>query len=123
MFKKIISNYKILLFAIVIIAFLLRFIDLGKVPNGLNVDEVAFGYNAYSIAKTARDENGKFLPLVFESYGDFKPPIYVYLTVIPVSIFGLNEFSVRFISALTGVLSVLVAYFLFWSYLKINAMP
>lgn len=112
MFKKIISNYKFLLLVIVLIAFLLRFVGLDKYPGGLNVDEVAIGYNAYSISKTARDENGKFLPLALESYGDFKPPVYIYLTIIPIKLFGLNEFSVRFISALTGVSSIVVVYFL-----------
>jgi len=47
-----------------------------------------------------------------ESFGDFKPPVYAYLDVIPVRIFGLNEFAVRFPSALLGVLTVLLTYFL-----------
>ena len=56
---------------------------------------------------------GRFLPHDYlESFGDFKPPMYVYLDAIPVKIFGLNEFATRFPSALFGTLTVLLTYFL-----------
>ncbi|MCJ7740228.1 glycosyltransferase family 39 protein, partial [Candidatus Microgenomates bacterium] len=42
----------------------------------------------------------------------YKPPLYTYLTVLPVWLFGLNEFSTRFISAFLGFLTVVVSYFL-----------
>lgn len=102
------------LLAIVLVAGLLRFWGLGTNPPALTWDEAAWGYNAYSISLTGRDEFGRFLPLDYlESFGDFKPPVYVYLTVIPVKLFGLNEFSTRFASAFLGTLTVLATYF--WS--------
>ena len=53
------------------------------------------------------------MPLDYlESFGDFKPPLYAYLDIIPIKIFGLNEFATRFPSAFFGVLTVLVTYFL-----------
>lgn len=76
------------------------------------VDESAIGYNAYSILKTGRDEWGRRLPLYFESFGDFKLPVYFYLTTFSILIFGLNEFSVRFLSALAGCLTILTVFFL-----------
>ena len=98
---------------IIFLAFLLRFLFLGTNPPSLTWDETAWGYNAYSIGIDAKDEFGKFLPLTYiESFGDFKPPTYMYLSVLPIKIFGLNEFSVRFASAFFGVLSVLVTYYL-----------
>lgn len=98
---------------VIILAFLLRFLFLGSNPPSLTWDETAWGYNAYSIGIDGKDEFGKFLPLTYiESFGDFKPPVYMYLSVLPVKIFGLNEFSVRFASAFFGVLSVLVTYYL-----------
>ena len=60
----------LILFLIVILAFLLRFYQLSTNPPGLNLDEVAIGYNAYSILRTGRDEYGKFLPIVFRSHDD-----------------------------------------------------
>jgi 4-amino-4-deoxy-L-arabinose transferase-like glycosyltransferase len=112
MFKKSLSG-KILLLLIVILAGVLRFYKLGEIPSALSWDEVAQGYNAYSILKTGRDEFGRFLPRDYlESFGDFKPVLYTYAAIIPVKIYGLNEFSTRFPSAFFGTLTVLLTYFL-----------
>ncbi|MEK7502711.1 MAG: glycosyltransferase family 39 protein [Patescibacteria group bacterium] len=112
-------NWKLVLFSIVFLAAFLRFYQLGSNPPSLTWDEAAWGYNAYSIGIEGKDEFGRFLPLDYlESFGDFKPPVYAYLDVLPIKIFGLNEFAVRFPSALFGVLTVISTYFLvkriFW---------
>lgn len=52
------------------------------------------------------------MPLIFKSFGDFKPGAYIYLTVPSVAIFGLNEFAVRFPSALFGILGIYGVYLL-----------
>lgn len=109
-----ISKYKtILLILIIFVAGFLRFYNLGVNPPSLSWDEAALGYNGYSLGIDGRDEFGTLLPYRYlESFGDFKPPVYSYLDIIPVKIFGLNEFAVRFPSALFGTLSVLLTYFL-----------
>ena len=105
-------NWKLVLFSIVFLAAFLRFYQLGSNPPSLTWDEAAWGYNAYSIGIEGKDEFGRFLPLDYlESFGDFKPPVYAYLDVLPIKIFGLNEFAVRFPSALFGVLTVISTYF------------
>jgi hypothetical protein len=81
-------------------------------PISPNWDEVSHGYNAYSILKTGMDEWGKTFPLIFRAFGDYKLPFYIYLTTLPVSLFGLNVFAVRFISALAGVLAIPGIYML-----------
>lgn len=106
-FKK---YWQILL--IIILAFSLRVYKLDKYPSGLTWDEAALGYNAYSIWKTGRDEYGKLLPLVFKSFGDYKPGLYVYLTAPVVGIFGLNELTTRLPSAVFGALTVFFFYLL-----------
>ena len=104
---------KYLLTLIIFLAFFLRFYKIGEVPPSLYWDEASLGYNAYSILKTARDEHGKFLPSTnFAAFGDYKPPGYVYLTVPSIAIFDLNEIAIRFPSALFGVLTVIVTYFI-----------
>lgn len=108
-----IFDRKILLLLIVLIALFLRFYKLEVNPPALTWDEAAWGYNAYSLGLTGRDEFGRLLPLDYlESFGDFKPPVYAYLTVLPVKLFGLNEFATRFASAFLGTLTVLLSYFL-----------
>ncbi len=89
----------------------LFFLRLKSVPQGFYVDEALHGYNAYSILLTGKDEYGKFLPIVFRFYGSYNTPLYVYLTTIPIKIWGLNPYSVRFIAALSGFLSIFVFYF------------
>lgn len=96
---------------IVFVASLLRFWQLGAVPISPDWDEVALGYNAYSILHTGRDEYGTFLPLELKSYGDYKPALYAYLTIPSIAVFGLSTFATRFPSAFFGVLTVLVLYF------------
>ncbi len=101
-----------ILIGIVILGFILRFFMLGQNPPGLNWDEASIGYNAYSILETGKDEYGNFLPLDFRSFDDYKPPLYVYLTVPAVAVFGLNEFSVRLPATFLGTLAIVVFYFL-----------
>lgn len=105
-----IKRYYFLLAAIFVIVFFLRFYQLGAVPFGLYQDESAIGYNAYSILTTGKDEYGRSLPVYFKSFGDYKLPVYIYATVGSVALFGLNEFAVRFPSALFGSLSVIIFY-------------
>lgn len=94
----------------VAIGLFIFFYKLGKIPSGFYIDEALPGYNAYSIFLTGKDEYGKFMPLVFRFYGSFNPPLYTYLTIVPISVMGLNVFSVRFLSALSGLLVAFVIY-------------
>lgn len=105
--KFIINNC---LFLILVAAMIIRLWKLGSIPPGLTSDEAALGYNAYSILKTARDEYGKFLPVIFKSFGDYKPGLYIYLTIPFVAFLGLNEWSVRLPSALAGMFAVFLIY-------------
>ncbi len=89
-----------------------RFYKLGISPAGFYLDEAAMGYNAYSIAKTGKDEFGKAMPLIFRSFLDFKTPIYTYILVPLIPIFGLSIYTVRFPSAFFGVLTLPLVYLL-----------
>lgn len=108
----------ILIVIIILLAGILRFLYLTRVPPALNSDEVAIGYNAYSILKTGRDEYGIWYPLTFRSFDDYKMPVYVYMVAGSMKFFGFGDFAVRFPSALFGVLTVFVTYFLSYELLK-----
>lgn len=103
---------KYLFIAILSLAFLLRVVDLDRFPSGFTPDEASFGYDAYSILKTGRDQWGVKFPLVLKSFGDYKSPLYTYLTIPSVAAFGLNKIAVRLPNALLGVLAVFVVYLL-----------
>lgn len=104
--------YWLILGLIFFIALALRILFITKVPICLNWDEAAFGYNAYSILKTGKDEYGVRFPLQFKSVGDYKCPLFIYALVLIIKVFGLNEFSVRLPSSLLGSFSVLLIFFL-----------
>lgn len=101
-----------ILVLIVAVGFLLRIFGLSTHPAGFTPDEASFGYDAYSLIHTGRDQWGHSWPLVLESFGDSKMPLYAYLAIPSVAIFGLNEFAVRFPNALLSSLAIVVVYFL-----------
>src|SRR3989338_1459032 len=103
---------KTIFWAILFLAFILRFYKLGEVPLSLDWDENSNAYNAYSILKTGRDEYGDFLPIANRSFDDYKPPLYMYLNIPTVSVFGLTPFAARLPSAFFGFLTVPLFYFL-----------
>lgn len=102
----------IILVFIILVAIVTRFYKLGEAPQGLYVDEAGQGYSAYSILKTGKDEFGKSFPIVFRSLTDFKTPVFVYLIVPLIDIFGLNAFTVRFPSFFFSILTFPVLYLL-----------
>lgn len=106
------GRHKFILVAILLLAAFLRLYKISEVPPGVNRDEASIGYTAYSLLQTGKDEYGRAFPLSFESFGDWKLPLYIYTTVPFVKIFGLNELAVRLPSALAGIFTVLLTYFL-----------
>lgn len=102
-------------FILILISALSLFINLYKKnssPPCLNADEAAFGYNAYSLLKTGKDEYGISLPLRLKSFGDYKLPLYSYLSIPFIAFGGLNEISTRALNTLVAILFPLVIYLL-----------
>ena len=85
---------------------------LSSVPDGFNQDEASFGYNAYSILKTGKDEYGRVVPIVLESFGDNKLALFSYWLIPFIGILGLSEFSVRLGIVVAGILSLIITYVL-----------
>lgn len=100
----------VMLFLILVLASILRLWHLGSIPPHLTPDEASLGYNAYSILKTGKDEYGVTLPLVFKSFGDYKPGLYIYASTPFIAVLGLNEFTTRLASALAGIVAVVLIY-------------
>ena len=61
-------------------------------PTYLCDAEVLFALNAHSIATTARDVNGRFLPLYFQVYADmWFQPVIVYFTALFLKVLPFSE--------------------------------
>jgi hypothetical protein len=93
----------------------LRLWQLSEYPVSPYWEEVALGYDAYSILKTGKDHHGTSFPIVaFESFGDWKPSGYFYFAVPSIALFGLTTFATRLPTALAGIaMTALVAAILY----------
>ncbi len=100
------------LLGIIILAFVLRVAGLSNFPVGFTPDEASFGYDAFSLIETGKDQWGRLFPLVLESFGDFKSPLLSYLAIPFVWLFGLTKVAIRLPNALLGTASVFVVYLL-----------
>lgn len=81
-----------------------RLVALDSVPQGLYADEAAIGYNAWAVAHSGIDEHGHSWPLFFQSFDDYKSPIYFYALVPLARFLGLTPAVARFPAALSGIL-------------------
>lgn len=116
------TKTKLFLILVFVSAFLLRFYRVGDYPP-LLWDEASLAYNAYSILKTGKDEYGQFFPLVFRSFGDFKPGFYVYLALPFVYLFGLNQLAVRLPSVLAGSFLPVIIFLWMQKYYSRSTFP
>lgn len=99
-----------LLILILILAAILRLWKLDKVPVSLFGDEVDVGYHGYSILKTGKDYTGNLALFYVNSLADKKAPLYSYLTVPSIAIFGITPAGVRLPAAIFGVLGIFFFY-------------
>lgn len=120
--RKIVSRKFLLLGLIILLGGFLRFFKLIEYPVQLNHDEVTQLYDAISIAQTGKDIYGNFLPFVFPSIGDFKPPFYTYITSLFYFLFGGGELTIRLPAAIFGFLMILAVYFFVLKFLSNNTI-
>lgn len=91
---------------IFILALVLRLPSFGSLPRGLNRDEAALGYNAFSLLKTGHDEHGVRLPITFASFGDQKLGGYIYALIPFIALFDLDIWVVKLPSLLSGLIII-----------------
>ncbi|HSW96265.1 MAG TPA: glycosyltransferase family 39 protein [Candidatus Saccharimonadales bacterium] len=96
---------------IVIAAFILRIYQNASHPAGFFCDEAGLTYEAYSIATTGKDSLGNTLPFYFTVFSP-RGPVAIYDQVPFIWLFGLNEFTSRFSSALFGAITIIIVFFL-----------
>ncbi|MFA6185069.1 MAG: glycosyltransferase family 39 protein [Candidatus Shapirobacteria bacterium] len=105
--------YTIIFGFILVIGLLTRFINLDKFPVALNWDEISHGYNAYSLINTGKDQWSTSWPIFnFRAYGDYPTILNMYLSMPFIYFFGLNEWTVRIVSAFCGFGLIIIAFFL-----------
>lgn len=109
--KIINSRWFIGLVAVILfgLAIFVRFYQATSFPPAPYWEEVALGYDAYSLVLTGKDHHGHPWPIAaFESFGDWKPSGYFYAAAISIKTFGLSVWATRFPAVLAGCLLVLL---------------
>lgn len=99
------------IFIILLIGLFLRFYKIGDIPS-FHADEAAFGYNAYSMLLTGKDESGVRFPLGLTSFNDYRPPLYAYLDIPFIKIGGLTVLATRMPSVIFSILSLFLMFIL-----------
>lgn len=99
--------FSVIFISLILLSAGLRLYKLDQVPASMYWEEVALGYDAYSLLQTGKDHHGNAWPIVaIESFGDYKPSGYFYALLPSIAVFGLNVWAVRIPSAIAGVLIV-----------------
>jgi len=93
----------VILLVILAIAAWFRFYALDTIPPGFTHDEAGHGHDAIAIAHGAR-------PL-YETVGYGREPLYDYVVAWLMPIFGENYLTLRIVSALAGLLLIVVMHF------------
>jgi 4-amino-4-deoxy-L-arabinose transferase-like glycosyltransferase len=88
----------------------LRLVALGVVPAGLNADEASSGVDALALVQTGMDRWGNRWPVWFPAWGSGMNPLYTYIAVPVVGLFGLDVVPLRAIGAVFGILTLPVTY-------------
>ncbi len=102
---------KISLFFLILLGILARLWQFGNLPTSLYWDEVAIGLDARSISSTGLDINEKsWFQTMFYSYGDFKAPVYIWLTTALAKFLPVNQALIRLPSLIAGLLTGLILY-------------
>ncbi len=101
-------------FLILILVFLLLYSSfLDRTPVHLNQDELGFSLNAYAVAKSGYDENGRFFPLYFWHLGEmWATPIITYITSLFLLFLPISETVIRLPSVFVGILNIALVYLL-----------
>ena len=86
---------------------------LAESPLHLHYDEVFFGQQAHSIATTARDLNGHFLPVYFqlENTANWYQPMAVYWSAAVLQVLPLSDSVIRLPTVLVAAINVVLMLF------------
>ena len=95
----------IIFFIVIAVSGVVTFYKFNQEPKNLATDEVIF---AQTVLRLGNVPYQPFTPLA-----DGHPTVYFYILMLSMRLFGLTSFWLRLPSAVFGVSSVLVAYFIF----------
>ncbi|MBJ6144799.1 glycosyltransferase family 39 protein [Hymenobacter sp. BT559] len=102
--------YRLLVLAVLGLGIFVRVWHFPSVPPGLNQDEAASAYEAYSLAETGCDKWGNPWPAYFPAWGSGQNVLLAYLTIPLVKVCGLSILSARLAALGMGLLTLPLFY-------------
>lgn len=100
------TKFLLIYLCCIAVALAIRLPYFSQIPEGLNRDEAALGYNAYSLLKIGKDEFGQPWPIKITSFGDQKLPGYVYALIPFIAAFDITTTTIRLPSFLSGLVVI-----------------
>ena len=97
---------------LVCLAIFTRLYKLEELLNGLHVDEVGMGYDAFCIANYGVDRYLHHFPVYMINFGGGQSALYTYLAAIMVKLLGLNTLAIRMPGVILSLISILAGFFL-----------
>ncbi len=89
----------------------LRLVWFGTSPPGLNQDESAEAWNAWTILHTGKDQTGRSWPVLYSRcHGSNRSTLFMYILMPFEMVMGLSPLVNRAPSPILGVLTILVVY-------------
>ena len=86
-------------------AAVIHFYGIGRIPGGINVDEMGMGYDAWCLAHFGVDRYLKSYPVYLTNFGGGQSALYAYLCMPLVKFFGLSVITIR----IPGIFLFLIA--------------
>lgn len=106
------NHYTLIAIFIIAVGALVRIINFGKIPFGLNQDEAFAAYEAFSLLNYGVDSAGNAFPTYFVSWGSGMNVLQSYLAIPFMWLFGCTETVYRIPSLLCGLAALPVFYLL-----------
>lgn len=105
-----ISYYNILCFVICCFATFLHIYKLETLPTAINVDEAGLWYNVQCLLNWGIDQKGNSWPILLSNMWGEQSPMYTYLALICVKLFGNTLFAIRLPAVLNTFLVMIFGY-------------
>lgn len=102
---------KILFWSVLMLAIILRCIQFGSVPDGINQDEAMGAMDAWALSKYGTDRYGTFLPVHFEAWKYSQMSVLLSYCMVPfIKVFGFSTVTVRLPMLLVSCGAVALVY-------------
>ena len=110
----VVSRHRVVVGLLFALGIFFRFYAVDRIPLPVYADELSNMYDAYSLVETGADRVGARAPIVVRAFGDndYRPAMMVWLTTIPVKLFGFSVASGRLVPATLSVLSLILIFLL-----------